>query len=496
MNAIAAVTLTLTNGLLGIVATRYIIATFGSDFNGLNSTANQLVNMLLILEGGFTVASNVALFSPLGNRDFRTINGILAATREKFHKIGVVFLIVGFAISLGYTFLVNSQLPWELILTILWMTIFPAAFNLFFATTYRVLLQSQQKEYIVSGITALTIGLGHVTNILLITHGGKMWMVRFVTMTFSLLNSLLIIGYVKRCNSFLNFQEPKRRDLIKGTGDVLAQKITGVVYNAAPIVFLSVSPAGGTALASVYAVYNNVFIMLKSLLHGVIDAPRFGFGQMLTERKKEDVWQLFAQYEYIAFSAVFIFLTTAHALILPFVKLYTVGITDINYSDSWIALLMTWIAAIEMIHIPSGHLLNMAGLFRISRNIQIVACIVLLTGMSIGGTVFGVYGMLIAVLCTAVLLACLEIGYVHISFFRNSWKKLLATIVPYLICGTLVGWLETSIHISIEGYIPFVLWGCVFFLFNCAAAALVSVLFCRREFASVARRCLRLLHRG
>ena len=73
----------------------------------------------------------------------------------------------------------------------------------------------------------------------------------------------------------------------------MAQKITGVIYESAPIIFLSISPAGGTKLASVYAVYNSVFIMLKSLLHGVIDAPRHGFGQILSERDREEVWPVF-----------------------------------------------------------------------------------------------------------------------------------------------------------------------------------------------------------
>ena len=70
LNAISAMCLTITNGLLTIVVTRFILARFGSDFNGLNSTANQIVNVLLILEGGFTLASNVALFYPLTHGDY------------------------------------------------------------------------------------------------------------------------------------------------------------------------------------------------------------------------------------------------------------------------------------------------------------------------------------------------------------------------------------------------------------------------------------------
>ena len=155
-------------------------------------------------------------------------------------------------------------------------------------------------------------------------------------------------------------KEEPRPELIQGTGDVMIQKITGVVYKSAPIVFLSVSPTGGTVLASVYAVYNNVFQMLKNLLHAVIDAPRHSLGQLLTEREREDVWPVFSQYEYIAFLAVFVMLSTCCALILPFIRLYTAGIEDANYYDITIAVLMVVTSAIEMMHIPSGHLLNMA----------------------------------------------------------------------------------------------------------------------------------------
>ena len=87
LNAISAMCLTITNGLLTIVVTRFILARFGSDFNGLNSTANQIVNVLLILEGGFTLASNVALFYPLTHGDYKQVNGILSATKKKFKKI-------------------------------------------------------------------------------------------------------------------------------------------------------------------------------------------------------------------------------------------------------------------------------------------------------------------------------------------------------------------------------------------------------------------------
>lgn len=484
-NTITAIGLTLVNGLLGIVVTRLIISRFGSDFNGLNSTANQIVNVLLILEGGFTLASNVALFAPLGQQDYALVNGILSATRKKFRLIGILFLGVGIIAAGVYTAAVNSGLGKALIASIILMTVLPQAFNLYYAASYRVLLQAQQREYIISSITMLTIGLGHAVNILLITQGGDMWMVRFITMVFALSNSLLIAGWVKRANPYLDFSAEPRRDLIKGTNDVLTQKITGVIYNAAPIVFLSVSPVGGTLLASIYAVYNNVFIMIKSLLHGVIDAPRLGLGQLLSERPREEVWPVFRLYEYIAFLAVFVLLSTACTLIFPFIKIYTAGVSDINYCDRTIALLMVSICTIEMLHIPSGHLINMAGMFRISKRFQVSACFLLVAAMSVGGSVWGMYGILTALLLAAILLAFLEMGYVHLYFFQHKIFTLLIMLLPLVVSGITVCAGEAALSVQINGYVSFIKYGFLFFALHCCAAVFVAAVFNHKDLISI-----------
>ena len=495
LNAISAICLTLVNGLMGIIATRLIIERFGSDFNGLNSTANQVVHVLLIIEGGFTTASNVALFSPLLKGDHDTVNGILTATRKKFHKIGLLFFLVGTAVSIGYAMLANSQLDREFIATVIMMTMIPPAFNLFYATTYRVLLQTQQKEYIVSFTTAVTIGLGHLANILMIQMGGPMWMVRVNTMTFSLLSYIIIVSYVKRKNKFLNFQVTPRPELIKGTGDVMAQRITSVIYDSSPLIFLSISPVGGTVLASIYAVYNNVFAIIKSLIRGAIDAPRLSIGQILTQRKREDVWHVFAQYEYAAFFIVFVLLTTTCSMIMPFVGLYTDGITDANYLNPVIAIMMVMICTAEMIHMPSSHLLNMAGEFRICRNIQITTCGVLLVSMTVGGLLWGMYGMLISLLVVTLFLDILEMGYVHTKFFHGKIPTLLRLLLPQLLAGAAVCYVEFRFVPTLNGYFQFILFGGLFVVINGIVAVAVGLIFNRKYFLALLRRAKGLLKR-
>lgn len=495
LNAISAVSLTLVNGLFGFVVTLLILQHYGSDFNGLNSTANQVVHVLMIVEGGFTTASNVALFAPYVKGDYSLVNGILAATQKKFRRIGTLFFIIGTVVSIGYSLLANSALEREFIATVIMMTMIPPAFNLFYASTYRVLLQAQQKEYIVSFTTTATIGLGHISNIVMILNNGPMWMVRVNTMTFSLLSYLIIVAYTKKKNTYINLKVPPRPELITGTGDVMAQRVTSVIFDSAPLVFLSISPAGGTVLASVYAVYNNVFIILKNLLRSLIDAPRLSFGQLLTQRDREDVWPPYAQYEYLIFTAIFVIMTTACAVILPFIKIYTAGVNDANYYDIGIAVLMVCCSVFELLHIPSSHLINMAGKFRVSRNIQIVSCVVLLVSLGVGGTLWGLYGMLVSVLLVGVLLSVLEMGYVHVFFFKGKLMRLFRLLLPLIIVGVGVCWAELSIKLPINNYFTFALAGMCFVFVNGSIALLTGFLFNRKELTALLQRGMHLIKR-
>jgi len=192
---------------------------------------------------------------------------------------------------------------------------------------------------------------------------------------------------------------------------------------------------------------------------------------------------------------VFTLLTTCSALILPFIGLYTDGITDANYYDVKIALLMTLIAALELMHIPSGHILNMAGLFKVSRNIQIISCGVLLVGLAIGGFLWGMYGMLGALIVVDLLLAILEMGYVHTRFFGAKLLSLAKLVLPLAVAGVAVCWAELKLALPINGYVSFFLYACVLAAVNFVIGLVIGLLFNRRELIALFVRIKRMLKR-
>ena len=157
LTAITSITLMIINGLFSLIITKQVIIKYGSDFNGVNTTANQFISMLLLIEGGFTIATNVALFKPMSENDNNAINGILSATRETFNKIGIYFFLIGTVLSIFYSLIIKSELRPEISFLVFFIAIISTVFNLSYSTKYRILLQSENKEYVLNVVQIITL---------------------------------------------------------------------------------------------------------------------------------------------------------------------------------------------------------------------------------------------------------------------------------------------------------------------------------------------------
>lgn len=475
LNAITALILTFVNGITGLIITRLIIKVYGSDFNGLNSTVTQFVNMLMIVEGGFTLATNVALFSPIAKKDSRKINAILSATAQTFRKIGIKFWVLGFSFSFLYLFFINSKLSTYLILGVFMLAVFSSGFSLYYASKFRIMIQAEQSEYILNLVQVITIIVTQVGIFCVIQLSGNPLTIRMITMLGSLLNSILVGYFCKKRFKNIRFDSIPDFTEIKGTRDVLIQKITGMFYSTMPILFISAT--SGTIFASVYMVYNNVFSLLKNGLNAFINAPQMGFGQLMNQKNQEYVKSIFLEYEFVVILILNILLSVTTILIKPFIQLYTKGIQDIDYTNSTIAYTLIVITFFEIIHLPSGNLINMSGNFRIAKKIQLIACILIIPCMVVFSLLFGFYGILYSVLITAIVLATLEIVFAHTRLFNSvliSFSKILMINVFIFFLVIFIG---GKIIIKINSYTKFIIIGIILVLVIGAIVSFINFLF-------------------
>lgn len=480
LNAITSVILSLINGLTSIVVIQKIIEIYGSDFNGLNSTVNQLINMLLVVEGGFTLAISVSLFAPLTSGDYSLINSILSASEKIFKKIGWVFLFLGTLVTLIASILIKSSLPYYIIFLSFYMMVFSTFINLYFSTKYRIVLQTDLKEYVINLLQLFFLVISQISILIIINNKYNMLYIRFIMMMNAILTSISINLYVKKKYSKVSFSELPDFGGIKGTGDVFVQKITSVLYGAFPMLFISMSV--GTIFASVYIVYNNIFSLVKNLIYSIVNAPRIGFGRIISEKDKKYVFKVFSLYEYCILVLLLYALLCLGLLIRPFMNLYTRNIADGNYNNQFLIVIMLIIMFFEVIHIPSGNIINMAGKFKVGKSIQTVAAINLIIMMIVLNIFFGFYGILVAILFTAILLAILEIGYVYRIFFKMS---LVTFFIPTLKI-TLFSWLSfyfqnSMFHVTITNFLDLFIYAMFIALFNAFILGAYSFIFEKRK---------------
>ncbi|MDY0299919.1 MAG: hypothetical protein RBQ66_08885, partial [Candidatus Cloacimonadaceae bacterium] len=307
--------------------------------------------------------------------------------------------------------------------------------------------------------------------------------IRIAHMTCSIIASITIVYICKKNNKTLNLHVEPNYSAIKGTKDVLIQKITGLIYGTVPVLYMSIFL--GSVYVSVYAVYNSIFTLVKNILYSLVNAPRMSFGALIAEKDTEYVKEQFLLYEFIIVFFSTIIFCSALVMIIPFILLYTRGITDIEYNDNRIAIMLTLIGFVEIIHIPSGHIINMSGNFSYSKKFQLVAAILLIVLIPIASHYWGFIGILVSIFCAAIALAIMEIAYIHNRYFHKTLGRINRIIFSNLLFSTLLSIIELHYINNIDSYYNFFIIGFIVLLANSFILLVVNYLINRKEVVQV-----------
>lgn len=481
LNAIASMVNLAVSGLAGLVTMRFILLYLGSDYNGLNSVTSQIMTLLLVVSSSFTIASLVALYKPYNENDWALLNKIMATSRRAYHTIGLVMILVGTVVCMIYALTIRSDVALSVIVIVLLLSLVSAVFNVSVVNSYRLIYQVSQTEYIVTFITAAYTLIASIASCFAVVWTENFIIVRLCYVIPEIISGSIIAIIARRRFARLNLTGKEiDYSLIKGTKDVLATSITGVVYQSAPTIFLA--SFAGTTATSIYYVYYSVVTLIRNIIQALIDSPRNAFGQIIHKNDKELTVNVFNQYEYITVFVTALLLACVLGLIMPFVTIYTTGVSGPSYQDPWIAFLLVLVAFIEAIHIPSGLAIQLSGSFKLLKHIQYSALILLVVGLCFGGVIANLYGILCAILATALALTFMEVYFARHKILGCSVAQFIRVSIPFfvlmLILGVIGSWCTFNLVNSVISFIG----GCVIVLLaNTTVFTVFSLLFYRKE---------------
>lgn len=484
--------------LAGLIVPRVMLTLYGSEINGLVSSIAQFINYFTIVETGISGASVYALYKPLADNDHKAINGILSATRRFYMRAGFIFLGLMFLLAALYPFFVQTEalgaFDIRLLICILGVN---GVLEIFTLAKYRALLNADQRTYVISIAGAVNTVLNTAIIIVLANLGVGIVLLRFAALFSIFARTAILMLYVKRRYGYLDYGEKPDYAAISKRWDALWIQIMEVVLNGAPVVILTLV-RGDLKQVSIYTVFNLAIAGVGGILSIFVLGLSASFGDVIVRGEKEVLRRAYSEFELFYYSLITVAYTITYVMIMPFIRLYTAGVTDVNYDLPLVGLLFVINGLLMNMKTPQNMLIVSAGHYRETRPRAMVQTgIAVVLGVALARPL-GVVGVMLAVIA-ANLYRCIDmLLYVPKHITGISPLKTLIRWGRMLICMFIIclpfEYLGISAAGGVEwrasgwGYFQWIKWAVFVGLFGIATVLLFGRLFERTTFYAVVRR--------
>lgn len=473
--SLAAITSIVNNLLLTIFAlvyNRLIILNYGSPTAGLISTMTQFTSMFTIIEGGFSFSVIVASYKPMINGDFPELNHILYTAKKYFYRITALYTFVVLICGVIYFSLLDSPLAFIHTLILLILTTSATALNIGGLSVYSVVLSGDNKQYVMTIISAVCKIVTWSVSLVLIFYRVNILLVYSMNVLTVVLDVFTLKYYVKKKYPLINFKGEYSINKIKGIKDMIFQKIASTIFTSTDLVLVSLGLS--LSKASVYYIYNQIFSGIFQYLSSLSSAPTNSFGQLLSSGELDSAKERFQIYKKTVLLLSTIFFTVTTVMITPFLIIYTRNIEDENYIVSGLAILFFTYNFYKINNMPYGMIINVSGQFK-KQNVQtgiaavanIVLSIIFMQYIGLNGIILGsAVGTIIII--SANIFRAKEI----IKF--NIFKDIVLLLSNYTI-GLIISWLSAKYLFSgisnyfvwtIEAIVSLLIISFVILLFN------------------------------
>lgn len=429
--------------LLGILVPRLVLTNYGSEINGLLSSITNIYSYIAIVEAGVAAASCQALYKAISNKQINEINSILSATNKYYHKSGLVYLGFIFLFSIIYPFFIKSDISYDVVVWVILFNGLGNVINYFFHGKYLILLKADGKNYIRTGLEIFTNTFKQVAKIILISMGFNVVMVQFAAMLTNFAQMLYINYYIKKKYSWINLDVAPNNAAISQTKNVLVHEINYLITSNVDTVILTVF--GNLKMVSVYSVYHLLVSMINRVLRIIKDSFEFKIAHFFhTDSKKFDMFFNGFESCYIIFA--FILFTVSNIFFIPFLSIYTSGVTDTNYLIKYLPHFFIIVNLLGVGRYPSEAMIHIAGHFKQTQKSAVLESIINVVISIILVNFLGIFGVLIGTIISSLYRTNYLILYVNKNIIKRSsmvsYKNWILNFLTYILIMTISSFIK------------------------------------------------------
>lgn len=431
--------------ILQFVSRKLFLDNLGDEFMGLSGTLRSFLSFLNLAELGIGAAVGFSLYKPIFNREYGRINELISLFGHLYKKIGLFVLIGGFILSLFFPLIFDSLSSSLIIVYYTYYTfLFGMCLNFFF-NYHIILLQADQKDYVVTSTTQTLNLIKIMIQCVVVYFYQSVYGWVTLELLFYIANSYFLRSKVKHIYSWLSINQKTSNSILKTNPEIINKVKQISVHKLGAFV------TGGTdqilifAYISVESVaffgnYQMVFSRLLQLVNTAFAGTAAGIGNLVAENDKANIkkvfWEMMALRFYIGGIAVIVL----YFITEPFIMIW---LGEKYILNNYVLLLFLINMFIMQIRVPVDHFKDAYGLYQdvwapvIQSIINLGMSIILLHYFNLAGILMG------TTIAFSIVILLWRPYYLYKYGFKTSllqyWKRfmvlILASVLPFVICN-------------------------------------------------------------
>lgn len=477
LNNLAAGLLQLTILLFSLIVPRLMIGTYGSQLNGLVSSTKQMVSYLYFLELGISSALIFTLFQPLANKNYNQINPFVTRGVKEYNKISLFYFIGVILLSLVYPLLIIEKLNYAYIFLIVFIIGVYGAIEFFTFTKYKILLQADQKGYVLDTITIVTTILQNITSIMLMLFNKSILLVVFVPIIYLPIRSLFLRIYIKKKYPLVDYSVKPSEEKLESRKDAFLSGVSNSLSVSLPIIMVSFLIS--LEMASVFSIYSMVFMGLTAIISVFRSGMGAVFGNVYAKNEMDIFRESNDSFEFLMYALIAVLYSVALSLITPFIKVYVSDVADINYIYPMVGVLFTIWSIAHNSKTPGEIIIDSTGKWKLARKTYIIQTLMLVLGVFTLGYFFGINGFLIGMIIASLYKSVSIIFIVNSKILKQTSKKTILRFLRMFLIVFMVNipFIFNLINIEVSGFSEWFFVAIIVFLWGIIITTIINFLF-------------------
>lgn len=436
----------------GIFVPQLILLSYGSQLHGVTSTVTNIMQYVLLINAGIVNIAMHALYRAFAEKDTKRINEVVNSAYSINIRMGIVSSGIILVLSVVFSLFVSKEgISFYTILFISFVMGLQQVLERFLICTYQIIIQADQKMYVVYLVNILSCSIRGIAQILLIKLNFSLVIVQAMPAAVLLISWVCFRFYVRKKYPYLDKSIAADKSIFKTRGHALIHNLAGLIVNNSAVLLLTVFC--NQIAVSIYAVYNLVVAHLHSVILTVFSKSSLtSFGKVYAMGNMNDLRNKHSNMELLFNMIVAVAYSVCYPLFCPFVYLYTSGQSEVDYINPILATFFVLFGILNGLREPGIMMIDAIAQYKETKRGAMIEVLINVTFAFIGTIIWGLSGVLLG-LVIAFIFRYIDVSiYINkkvlrqsfLRTFRRGLQSVLIIFAVYMLTHNLIEMVATS----------------------------------------------------